>query len=99
MPIPWRPIRKDVYKFNQFCYHDRKFYDDFDACRESIQKKADEKYADTSKEHDDSRIIQDERRTALRAHVALDWEMEWRYNNRDYNLFDLLAKYMLGSDN
>jgi len=26
-------------------------------------------------------------------------EMEWRYNNRDYNLFDLLVKYMLGADN
>jgi hypothetical protein len=25
--------------------------------------------------------------------------MEWRYNNRDYNLFDLLVKYMLGADN
>ena len=24
-------------------------------------------------------------------------EMEWRYNNRDYNLFDLLLKYMLGA--
>jgi len=26
-------------------------------------------------------------------------EMEWRYNNRDNNLFDLLVKYMLGADN
>jgi hypothetical protein len=26
-------------------------------------------------------------------------EMEWRYNNRDKNLFDLLIKYMLGADN
>jgi transposase len=26
-------------------------------------------------------------------------EMEWRYNNRDNNLFDLLIKYMLGADN
>jgi hypothetical protein len=25
--------------------------------------------------------------------------MEWRYNNRDKNLFDLLIKYMLGADN
>ncbi len=24
-------------------------------------------------------------------------EMEWRYNNKDYNLFDLLLKYMLGA--
>jgi len=26
-------------------------------------------------------------------------EMEWRYNNKDYNLFELLVKYMLGADN
>ena len=26
-------------------------------------------------------------------------EMEWRYNNRDYNMFELLIKYMLGADN
>ena len=26
-------------------------------------------------------------------------EMEWRYNNRSKNLFDLLVKYMLGADN
>jgi transposase len=26
-------------------------------------------------------------------------EMEWRYNNRDQNLFELLVKYMLGADN
>jgi transposase len=25
-------------------------------------------------------------------------EMEWRYNNRDKNLFELLIKYMLGAD-
>lgn len=25
-------------------------------------------------------------------------EMEWRYNNRDENLFELLVKYMLGAD-
>ena len=25
-------------------------------------------------------------------------EMEWRYNNRDKNLFELLVKYMLGAD-
>jgi hypothetical protein len=25
--------------------------------------------------------------------------MDWRYNNRDNNLFDLLVKYMLGADN
>jgi len=26
-------------------------------------------------------------------------EMEWRYNHRDQNLFELLVKYMLGADN
>jgi transposase len=26
-------------------------------------------------------------------------EMEWRYNNRDQNLFELLIKYMLVADN
>jgi transposase len=26
-------------------------------------------------------------------------EMEWRYNNRDYNQFESLVKYMLGADN
>jgi transposase len=26
-------------------------------------------------------------------------EMEWRYNNRSKNLFDLLVRYMLGADN
>ncbi len=26
-------------------------------------------------------------------------EMEWRYNNRDQDLFELLIKYMLGADN
>jgi transposase len=26
-------------------------------------------------------------------------EMEWRYNNRNKNLFELLVKYMLGADN
>jgi hypothetical protein len=26
-------------------------------------------------------------------------EMEWRYNHRTDNLFELLVKYMLGADN
>ena len=26
-------------------------------------------------------------------------EMEWRYNHSDYNLFELLIKYMPGADN
>jgi len=26
-------------------------------------------------------------------------EMEWRYNHRIDNLFELLVKYMLGADN
>jgi len=25
--------------------------------------------------------------------------MEWRYNHSDYNLFELLVKYVLGADN
>jgi len=25
-------------------------------------------------------------------------EMEWRYNNRDSNLYDLIVKYMLGAN-
>ncbi len=67
----------DIHRLPYLYKLNKKFYDDFDGCRERIQKKADEEYANASKEREDSRIIQNERRIGYRAHVALIWKGIW----------------------
>jgi hypothetical protein len=45
------------------------------------------------------RSIRDPPRSQCNKFLWYVKEMEWRYNNRDNNLFDLLIKYMLWADN